>query len=117
MKVYAFDVDDTLNGFGGPIPLYTLCDLKNAGHIVGICGNWQVFCSSVSDWHQYISFLSVGLAKDSWLSHFKEMLPQYEDYILVGNRAGVTGASDDEGAAKRSGWRFIGEREFANGER
>jgi hypothetical protein len=36
---------------------------------------------------------------------------------MVGNILGVSGASDDRGAAQRAGWRFIQEREFANGVR
>jgi hypothetical protein len=36
---------------------------------------------------------------------------------MVGNVQGVSGASDDQGAATRAGWRFIQERDFAAGVR
>jgi hypothetical protein len=39
------------------------------------------------------------------------------DYVMVGNILGISGASDDRGAAERAGWRFIKESEFANGVR
>jgi hypothetical protein len=34
---------------------------------------------------------------------------------MVGNILGVSGASDDKGAAETAGWRFIKESEFAAG--
>jgi hypothetical protein len=36
---------------------------------------------------------------------------------MVGNIKGVSGASDDEGAANLAGWRFIKESDFAAGTR
>jgi hypothetical protein len=40
-----------------------------------------------------------------------------DDYVMVGNIKGVSGASDDEGAANLAGWRFIKESDFAAGAR
>ncbi len=40
MAVYAFDVDDTLEVSEGPVKLSDLVDLREHGHIVGLCGNW-----------------------------------------------------------------------------
>jgi hypothetical protein len=37
--------------------------------------------------------------------------------VMVGNILGISGASDDRGAAERAGWRFIQECEFAKGVR
>jgi hypothetical protein len=37
--------------------------------------------------------------------------------VMVGNILGISGASDDRGAAERAGWRFIQESEFARGVR
>jgi len=37
--------------------------------------------------------------------------------VMVGNIKGVSGASDDEGAANLAGWRFIKESDFAAGAR
>jgi hypothetical protein len=36
---------------------------------------------------------------------------------MVGNILGLSGASDDRGAAERAGWRFIQESAFARGAR
>ena len=115
-KVYAFDVDETLEISNGPIKIDHLIELKDQGHIVGICGNMQVFCR-IPNWHKIISFLGQSfLTKDHFLYGLKINIPA-EEFIMVGNRLGVTGASDDEGAAQRAGWRFILERDFANGMR
>src|SRR5262245_55239512 len=116
-KVYAFDVDDTIAGLGGPVAVDSLAELRRAGNVVGLCGNWAAFCRTFENWWQLVSFVNVGLAKDEWLAHFKEHLPNYEDYVLVGNILGVSGASDDQGAAERAGWRFIKESDFARGVR
>ena len=32
-----------------------------------------------------------------------------DEYVMVGNILGVSGASDDQGAATLAGWRFIKE--------
>ena len=116
MIVFAFDVDETLEISGGPVTLQSMMDLRIAGHIVGVCGNMQVFCS-VPGWHHLISFLGQSfLAKEVFLHGLKINIPA-DDYVMVGNIMGVTGASDDQGAAARAGWRFISEREFAEGKR
>ena len=39
MKIYAFDVDDTLEVSGGPISIVSVGNLKPEGHIVGLNGN------------------------------------------------------------------------------
>jgi hypothetical protein len=116
-KVYAFDIDDTIEGLGGPVTVQSLADLRAAGHVVGLCGNWAAFCRAVDGWWQVVSFMNVATGKDVFLGHFKEHLPGYEDYVLVGNILGVSGASDDQGIAQRAGWRFIREQDFARGAR
>jgi hypothetical protein len=40
MKLYAFDVDDTLEISNGPVCLADMQALRNSGHIIGLCGNW-----------------------------------------------------------------------------
>lgn len=115
-KVYAFDVDETLEISSGPIKLQALMDLRVEGHVVGICGNMAVFCQ-VPGWHHLASFLGQSfLPKDVFLHGLKINIPA-DDYIMVGNILGVSGASDDKGAAERAGWRFIQEISFAKGER
>jgi hypothetical protein len=50
------------------------------------------------------------------LCQLRQYIPA-DDYVMVGNVLGVSGASDDRGAAERAGWRFIRERKFAYGVR
>ena len=128
--VYSFDVHETLEISGGPVTLQSLMDLRIAGHVVGICGNWAAFCQRVDGWQHVVSFISNDAAelslqqgyplipdfKARFLANLKRYIPA-DDYVMVGNILGVTGASDDQGAAERAGWRFICEREFAEGKR
>lgn len=126
MTIYAFDVDETLEISGGPIKLQDLMQLRIQGHIVGICGNWAVLTSRHPGWQHLVSFISVQglvgpsgnpeLDKAVFLSMLKAYTPA-SDYVMVGNILGVSGASDDQGAAARAGWRFIKESDFANGAR
>src|SRR5262245_7665364 len=115
-RIYAFDVDETLEISGGPVTLASLIELREQGCIVGLCGNWAAFCSRVHNWHKLISFMNVAVPKDAFLSHLKLYVPD-ADHVLVGNILGVSGSSDDEGAAERAGWRFIKESDFASGAR
>ncbi len=131
MKVFAFDVDETLCISQGPISLECLLELRKQGNIVGLCGNLNAFCTRVPNWQDYISFTLnfdsypvIGgpfgscLPKEVWLRIFQQTtFPLAEEYILVGNIQGVSGASDDQGAAQRAGWRFIKESDFAAGAR
>ena len=56
------------------------------------------------------------MSKDIFLNQLKTYIPA-DDYIMVGNIKGISGASDDEGAAHLAGWRFIKESDFAAGAR
>ena len=56
------------------------------------------------------------MSKSILLNQLKTFIPA-DDYIMVGNVKGVSGASDDEGAANLAGWRFIKESDFAAGAR
>jgi hypothetical protein len=117
MKIYAFDVDDTLEVSGGPISVVSVAELKSRGHIVGLNGNWAVVVQSVPLWHQIFSFIGpMEMSKDIFLSQLKTYI-RAEEYIMVGNIKGVSGASDDNGAAHLAGWRFIKETDFAEGAR
>lgn len=131
MRVYAFDVDETLTVSEGPVTLDSLLELRKQGHIVGLCGNLNAFCTRVPNWQDYISFTLnfdtypvIGgpfgscFPKEVWLRLFQQTtFPLAEEYILVGNILGVSGASDDQGAAQGAGWRFIKESDFAAGVR
>jgi len=131
MICYAFDVDETLEISSGPIPISVLLELREQGHVVGLCGNLNKFITSVPNWQNYVSFTLnldtypvIGgpfgscLPKDVWLKVWRQTaFPHADDYVMVGNILGVSGASDDKGAAERAGWRFIQEIDFANGAR
>jgi hypothetical protein len=117
MKIYAFDVDDTLEVSGGPITIASIGDLREQGHIVGVNGNWAVVVKTLSLWHHIFSFIGpMEMSKDAFLNQLKTYI-RAEDYIMVGNIIGVSGGSDDQGAANLAGWRFIKESEFAAGKR
>ena len=117
MKIYAFDVDDTLEVSGGPISIVSVGGLTAQGHIVGLNGNWAVVVQTVPVWHRIFSFIGpMEMSKDIFLNQLKTYI-RADDYIMVGNVKGVSGASDDEGAADLAGWRFLKESDFAAGAR
>jgi hypothetical protein len=55
------------------------------------------------------------MSKDGFLNQLKTYI-RANDYIMVGNVKGVSGASDDE-ESDLAGWRFIKESDFAAGAR
>ena len=117
MKIYAFDVDDTLEVSGGPVSIESVRSLKSEGHIVGLNGNWAVVVRSAPQWHRIFSFIGpMEMSKDTFLNQLRTCIPA-DDYVMVGNIKGVSGASDDEGTANLAGWRFIKESDFAAGAR
>jgi len=117
MKIYAFDVDDTLEVSGGPVSIESVRSLKSEGHIIGLNGNWAVVVRSAPQWHRIFSFIGpMDMSKDTFLNQLRRYI-RADDYVMVGNIKGVSGASDDEGAANLAGWRFIKESAFAAGAR
>ena len=107
MRIYAFDVDDTLEVSGGPISIASVGSLKPQGHIVGLNGNWAVVVQTVPLWHRIFSFVGpMDMSKDTFLKQLRTYIPA-DDYIMVGNIKGISGASDDQRAAKLARWRFI----------
>ena len=117
MKIYAFDVDDTLEVSGGPVSLESVRSLKSEGHIVGLNGNWAVVVRSAPQWHRIFSFIGpMEMSKETFLNQLKTYI-RADDYAMVGNIKGLSGASDDQGAAHLAGWRFIKESDFAAGAR
>lgn len=119
MKIYCFDVDDTLSCGGppGPVPLEELERLRESGHMVGICGNFSAVTRD-AEWAQtFINFFGpMQMSKPDFLWQVRQFV-QATEYIFVGNILGVTGGSDDKGSAAKAGWRFIQEANFAGGER
>ena len=117
MMIYAFDVDETLEVSRGPVSIVSVRSLKSDGHIVGLNGNWAVVVQSVPLWHRIFSFIGpMQMSKEIFLNQLKTYI-RADDYVMVGNIKGVSGASDDEGAANLAGWRFIKESDFAAGAR
>jgi hypothetical protein len=117
MMIYAFDVDETLEVSRGPVSIVSVRSLKSDGHIVGLNGNWAVVVQSVPLWHRIFSFIGpMEMSKEIFLNQLKTYI-RADDYVMVGNIKGVSGASDDEGAANLAGWRFIKESDFAAGAR
>jgi hypothetical protein len=117
MKIYAFDVDDTLEVSGGPVSIVSVGSLKRQGHVAGLNGNWAMAVQSVPLWHRIFSFIGpMEMSKVIFLNQLKTYI-RADDYIMVGNIKGVSGGSDDEGAASSAGWRFIKESDFAAGAR
>jgi hypothetical protein len=117
MNIYAFDVDDTLEVSSGPVSLASVRALTFDGHIVGLNGNWAVVVRSLPLWHRIFSFIGpMQMSKDLFLNELRTYI-RADDYVMVGNIKGVSGASDDEGAANLAGWRFIKESDFAAGAR
>jgi len=80
-------------------------------------GNWAMVTEHCPGWHHICSFVGpCGIEKDEFLRQLQQHIPGH-DYVMVGNILGISGASDDCGAAERAGWRFIKESEFAKGAR
>jgi hypothetical protein len=117
-RLYAFDVDDTLEVSEGPVAVSALRTLVEEGHVVGLCGNWAVFVHAVPDWHRVVSFLGpFAVTKASFLVQLRLHAPA-SDYIMVGNDPATgRGNSADRAAAEQAGWRFIREADFAAGAR
>lgn len=112
-EVWGFSVEKTLRCGWGPIREEVLLDLRAEGHVVGIIGNWGKFCRSIRGWQDYVSFLSIGLSKEVWMCHFKEVLPIYDRYVLVGNtHKKAPGTNDDYAVAQKAGWDFINSWDF-----
>ena len=112
MKVYAFDVDETLDISGGPIPLSRVAELRDAGHIVGICGNFAVVTLQVPTWASLFSFIGpMAMTKADFLRQISTYVPA-DSYVMVGNDPLVFGASDDANAAREAGWEFVREADF-----
>jgi Sigma-70 region 2 len=117
MVVYAFDVDQTLWLSGGPITFADLMELRNSGHLLGLCGNFAAVTLRMSEWHYLFSFIGpMAMTKEAFLIQVRQYVPA-DEYVMVGNIQGISGESDDHGAASRAGWRFISETAFSRGAR
>ena len=117
MKLYAFDVDETLEVSSGPVTMQQVRELRDAGNIVGLCGNWAAVTLKFAAWHKLFSFLGpVGLTKADFLNQLAHYI-RADDFVMVGNDPTIKGASQDAEAARLASWRFIREDDFAAGAR
>src|SRR5437773_8386089 len=104
MKVYAFDVDHTLELSAGPVRFADVVRLREDGHIVGICGNWGAVTRFVGGWHNLFSFIGpIGSTKADMLVQLATYIPA-EEHIMVGNDPSVFGQSADSDTAAQAGW-------------
>lgn len=113
-RCFAFDVDETLEISNGPIKIADIKALYDAGHIVGICGNWSHFVKVVPEWYKMVSFIGQFYgytSKTVFLSQLKSAI-NVEEYIMIGNDPAHFGNSNDIQAAKEAGWTFIREDQF-----
>jgi uncharacterized SAM-dependent methyltransferase len=113
-RVFAFDVDETLDISNGPIGVKVIELLYNAGHIVGICGNFPQFIREVPNWNKMVSFIGQFyplLTKDQFLTQIKTYV-QADEYIMIGNDPAHYGNSNDIDAALKAGWTFVREDKF-----
>jgi hypothetical protein len=117
MKVYAFDVDETLECSGGPVQMCELIKLKAQGHIVGLCGNWAMAAQNYPKWPDVVSFIGPTCIGKAQYLRILEKYINAEEYIMVGNDPAIRGLSHDREAADEAGWRFIREADFAAGAR
>lgn len=116
-KLYAFDVDHTLEVSAGPIKLNDIVTLCQEGHIAGLCGNFAMVTRQVENWHMFFSFIGpMFMKKHEFLTQLRLYVGGVYDHILVGN-IGENGESQDKMAAQEAGFRFIKEIDFANGAR
>ena len=122
MKLYAIDVDHTLQLSDGPVLLSDVSKLHDEKNVVGICGNWALFVHRVPVWLDFINFLGpMEMTKAAFLRQLKTYISANE-YIMVGNdhrdlARWPNGVSRDAVAAEEAGFRFISEDAFAGGER
>jgi hypothetical protein len=78
MKVYAFDVDETLYLSHGPVQWEALVALRAEGHVLGLCGNWAAVTLQVPEWHRVLSFIGpslIGTDKAHFLAVIKQYVP------------------------------------------
>lgn len=121
MKIYLFDVDHTLEISNGPVKLQDIVDLKIAGNITGINGNWAVAVNRINGWQHLFSFIGpMAMSKEIFMNQIKQYV-KAEEYIMIGNDdtdpKWTFRVSMDKLAADQAGWRFICEDDFANGAR
>lgn len=118
MKIYAFDVDETLEISGGPVTLWSIDVLRVEGHVVGLCGNWPLALLKIENCCERFSFFGGPLGKAGFLRALQGASPSLE-VVMVGNdpSRAPCWSFDDAAAAREADVRFIDEEAFAKGMR
>ena len=114
MKLYAFDVDETLEISGGPVKFIDLVRLREQGHILALCGNWAVVTQGVHGWDMLFSAVGpLGCTKTEFLQQLRKYVPATE-YFFIGNdhSRGSYSSPDDADHVKGTGFEFISELDF-----
>lgn len=115
MNLYMFDVDETLEVSGGLVKLSQLVNLRNQGHIIGLCGNWAVVTEYVVNWHLIISLVGpFKMSKYDFLKSVKKHV-YVDKYIMVGNKNPFNAPVSDEEETLNASWEFVEEKNFKEG--
>jgi len=93
--IVAFDVDGTLDIGGGRIPVKHLLDLRKAGVIVGVVGNWELAIKHVRGLDFYEGAIPSKAEILKAIGEGKALK------LYVGNQ------ESDREEARRAGWNFI----------
>jgi len=93
--IVAFDVDGTLDISGGRIPVRHLLDLKRAGVIVGVVGNWKIAFERVKG----LDFYQAGIPSKA---EILKALGQGKPLKLY-----IGDLEPDKAEADKAGWNFI----------
>jgi len=93
--IIAFDVDSTLEIGGGRILISYLLDLKRAGVVVGVVGNWQLAIKHVKG----LDFYQAGIPSQA---EILKAIGEGKVYKLY-----VGDLESDRLDAERAGWNFI----------
>ena len=110
-KLFAFDVDETLEISNGPVKISDIKALYDAGHIVGICGNWRLFVETVPEWNHMVSFVGqfYGLQTKAQFLDALYAATRAKIRVLIGNDPAHYGNSNDIEEAKKADWTFVRE--------
>jgi len=102
MKVIAFDIDGTLEGYGGPIKREWLEILKHQPILVGLISSRKDTVKIARELG--LHFALIG--KWSSMNHINHILP------LITDRTYIADSPKDREEAFKAGWKFIYARDF-----
>jgi len=101
--IIAFDVDGTLKISGGRIPVEHLLELKRAGVVVGVVGNWSLAIKHVKG----LDFYQGGIPSKRVIL---EALGEGKAFKLY-----VGDTEEDKKQALEAGWNFIHVEDYRTG--